>query len=111
MLWVAGADLLDGTPIYDIKPYIPYSDCHTDAAGGYAAEHESHRLKIKIPPQILEAIALDKRAALVECLESDPRPSYIDDETRVYSMRFADYDIHFRVIDETLTVVGADCRA
>lgn len=111
VLWVAGADLLDGTPIYDIKPYIPYSDCHTDAAGGYAAEHESHRLKIKIPPQILEAIALDKRAALVECLESDPRPSYIDDETRVYSMRFADYDIHFRVIGETLTVIGADCRA
>ena len=96
VLVVAGADLLDGTPILDIKPYLPASDSHPDAVGGYADAAAGHRLEVADPDGVLESFPADKRAALVECLADDPRPSYQSDG-REYSMTFAGYDVDFVV--------------
>lgn len=111
VLYVAGADLLDGTPIYDIKPYIPYSDCHIGAVGGYADKHCGYMLEVEIPHEIADKIGAKKLKALEECLARDPRPSYIEDGERVFSMRFADFDIRFKVQEGKLTVVGAEISA
>ena len=96
VLIVEGADLLDGTPIYDIKPYIGHSDCHTDAVSGFADTAMDHRLSVKDPDGLLDAVPEDNREVLIRCLELDPRPSYHDDERR-YGMRFSEYDISFAV--------------
>ena len=108
VLVVSGADLLDGTPIYDIKPYIPFSDSHPDAVGGYADEVKDHRLSVEFPEAWLAKVPEEKRQALTDCLAEDPRPSYQDDPTRVYSMRFADLDVHFTVSGGNLTVTSVD---
>ena len=108
VLVVSGADLLDGTPIFDIKPYIPFSDSHPDAVGGYADEVKDHRLSVEFPEEWLLNIPEEKRQALVDCLAEDPRPSYQDDPTRVYSMRFAEFDVHFTVSNGNLTVTSVD---
>ena len=108
VLVVSGADLLDGTPIYDIKPYIPFSDSHPDAVGGYADEVKDHRLSVEFPEACLAKVPEEKRQALTDCLAEDPRPSYQDDPTRVYSMRFADLDVHFTVSGGNLTVTSVD---
>ena len=108
VLVVAGADLLDGTPIYDIKPYLPFSDCHPDAVGGYADEVKDHRLEVDFPEELLARIPPAKRLALTECLGEDPRPSYQDDPARVYNMRFDAFDIRFTVKDGVATVVAVD---
>lgn len=108
VLIVAGADLLDMTPIIDVKPYIPFSDCHTDAVGGYSDCFADHKLNVFIPPELAEIIPEDKSAALTECLSDDPRPSYQDDPQRIYSMRFSDMDVHFRVEGDCAIVVGID---
>ena len=108
VLVVSGADLLDGTPIYDIKPYIPFSDSHPDAVGGYADEVKDHRLSVEFPEVCLAKVPEEKRQALTDCLAEDPRPSYQDDPTRVYSMRFADLDVHFTVSGGNLTVTSVD---
>ena len=104
-LVVEGADLLDGTPIYDIKPYIPHSDCHPDAVGSYADLHQDHALSVNDPDGCLALLPEDKRIAAVACLKEDPRPSYQTDPERIYRMRFADCEIAFRVDGVTLTVV------
>lgn len=106
-LVVSGIDMLDKTPIYDIKPYIPYADCIKDAKGSYADEMCSHSLKVEIDDSVLSKICLDKRSAIIQCLSDDPRPSYHNDN-RGYSMRFANYDIHFYVDGNTLVVTGID---
>ena len=106
VLIVSGADLLDNTPIYDIKPYIPYCDCHTDAKGSYAEEMNSHRLEVDFPPKYLSMIPKDKQSAAAECLAEDPRPSYQDDPNRIYNMKFAGFDIHFKVEGGKATVTG-----
>ena len=108
VLVVSGADLLDGTPIFDIKPYLPFSDSHPDAVGGYADGVKDHRLAVDFPDRLLRAIPEDKREALCACLAEDPRPSYQDDPTRVYSMRFATFDVHFTVREGHLTVTAVD---
>ena len=108
VLVVAGADLLDGTPIYDVKPYIPYADCKPDAVGGYTDTVEARHLEVVFPDEWLGMIRTDKRDALIECLAQDPRPSYKEDSERIYSMKFADYDVHFIVMDSTATVVKVD---
>lgn len=108
VLVVGGADLLDGTPIYDIKPYLPFSDSHPDAVGGYADGVRDHRLEVEIPPECLACIPADKREALAACLAEDPRPSYQEDPERMYSMRFAGLDVHFTVRGDTLTVRSVD---
>lgn len=108
VLIVSGADLLDMTPIYDIKPYIPYSDCHTDAVGGYTESIEKKVLSVEFPKEILEIVPPDKRKALIGCLSQDPRPSYQEDENRVYGMSFAGMNIRFRVVDDTLYIIGIE---
>ena len=106
VLIVGGADLLDGTPIYDIKPYLPYSDSKPDAKGGYADEEANHRLDVVIEDELLEKVEEEKRQPLLDCLADDPRPSYHDDEKRIYKMTFAEYEIEFTVDGNLLTVVA-----
>ena len=104
-LVVEGADLMNGTPIYDIKPYLPSSDCHTDAIGGFADAHNDYKLMVNFPTELLNLIAVEKQNGLLECLSDDPRPSYIDDEDRVYGMKYADYNVKFTVSEKILTVI------
>lgn len=104
VLLVSGADLLDGTPVFDVKPYLPFADCVTDATGGYAAAHEGHRLQVDFPENLLSEIPQDKRDGLIETLADDPRPSYQDDPSRVYGMRFGGWEIKFTVRNNALTV-------
>ena len=103
VLIVEGADLLDGTPIYDIKPYIRHSDCHADAVSGFADAAMDHRLSVTDPEGLLNVIPEEKRIILVGCLELDPRPSYHEDERR-YGMRYADYGISFTVEGDVLKI-------
>ncbi len=107
VLLIAGADLLDMTPIFDVKPYLPYVDSHPKAKGGYAEEEQNHRLNVLFEEGLERLIPPKKLEGLIECLADDPRPSYHDDG-RIYSMRFADTDVHFQVNGDTLTVVGID---
>ncbi len=97
VLVVRGADLLDMTPIYDIKPYIPYADCHYDASGGFTDERERIKLSVKWKSGVGENIPEEKRKAIEGCVSEDPRPSYQEDENRIYSMRFSEFDVHFKV--------------
>lgn len=104
VLKVSGVDLLDGTPIFDIKPYLP-SDCYEDAVCGYADEVYEYRLNVIFPDELLERLPTDKRDAAIACLQEDPRPSYQDDE-RIYGMMFDRFDIKFTVKDGILTVTN-----
>ena len=104
VLHVGGADLMDGTPIFDIKPYISYSDCHPDAAVGFTDRTGEFLLDVDFPRQLLEKLPPDKREAALAVLSHDPRPSYQRSETRVYGLIFAGFDIRFTVREEHLTV-------
>ncbi|MBE6689511.1 MAG: tRNA (N6-threonylcarbamoyladenosine(37)-N6)-methyltransferase TrmO [Ruminococcaceae bacterium] len=108
VLIVSGVDLLDMTPIYDIKPYIPLADCRTEAKGGYSEAKRDFYVQVVFPPELLELIPREKREALIQCLAEDPRPAYHDEPDRVYSMKFAGFDVHFEVKSGVLTVVGTD---
>ena len=108
VLWVAGADLMDGTPIYDIKPYLPYADCRPEALGGFAPAPAGARLAVDIPPELLERVPEDKRAALAGVLSQDPRPSYQHDPERVYGMAFAGLEVRFQVEGDRLKVVSVE---
>ena len=101
---MAGADLMDGTPIYDVKPYLPDTECHPQAAGGFTESVRDHRLQVVFPELWLEKIPPDKREALLGILREDPRPGYQNDPRRVYGMEYGGYDIHFQVCGEVLTV-------
>ena len=104
VLRVAGADLLDGTPILDIKPYVPYADSHPEALGGFASVPKTASLAVEIPPALLEKIPAGKRAALLGVLAQDPRPPSQDDPERVYGMAFGGLEIRFQVREDKLTV-------
>ncbi len=104
VLVVSGADLLDGTPIYDIKPYLPYADCHPEAVGGFAADAPEKHLHVVISEALIDRIPPEKRPALLDVLSLDPRPSYHNDPSRIYGMRFADMEVRFTVTDGVLTV-------
>ena len=104
VLVVGGADLLDGTPIYDVKPYLAFTDSHPDAKGGFADEVRDYSLSVEISEELLSRVAESKRRALVTVLEGDPRPSYKPDGDHVYGMRYADYEVSFTVSDGILTV-------
>ena len=108
VLHVRGADLVDGTPILDIKPYLPYVDSHPDAVGGFADPVKDLRLEVVCPPSLLEPLSPRQREALLQVLEEDPRPSYQDDPERVYGMDFAGYNVRFAVAGDTLTVCGVE---
>ncbi len=104
VLYVSGADLVDGTPIYDIKPYLPYVDCHPDATEGYTSQTRLHQLQVEFPAELLARYPQDKQAAIVHVLEQDPRPAYINDPERIYGLSFAGYDVKFKVEGERLVV-------
>lgn len=110
VLVVGGADLLDGTPIYDIKPYLPYVDSHPDARGGFGAEKVDYSLRVHFPSELEERILPDQREAIRGLLSGDPRPSYQNDPERVYGVRYADYNIKFTVSNGVLTVVNVFCE-
>ena len=104
VLHVSGADLMDGTPIYDIKPYVPYSDCHTDAVGGFVDKVERVKLTVCCDDALLTQVPAEKRDALLGVLAEDPRPSYQEDPERIYGMAFAGLEVKFSVVGEQLTV-------
>ena len=104
VLHVAGADLMDGTPIYDIKPYIPYADCHPEATGGFTVTTEMPAVKVVFPPELLEIVPENKREALTGVLEQDPRPRYQNSPERIYAMGFGGVTVRFSVDGDTLTV-------
>lgn len=104
LLIVSGADLMDGTPIFDIKPYAPYADCHPDAAGGFTDTAGDFLLEVCFPPELLEQIPEDLLEALTGVLSHDPRPSYQRDPERVYGLSFGGFNVRFRVAEKVLTV-------
>ena len=104
VLIVAGADLLDGTPILDIKPYLPHADCHPDATGGFSAPLVEKELAVVCEEALLARLPAEKRTALLGVLAQDPRPAYQEDPERIYGFGFAGYEIRFSVAGDTLTV-------
>lgn len=110
VLIVSGADMLDGTPIYDIKPYIAYSDSHPNAVCGFADPVRDYALNVNFCKELLSKIEISKQNALFEILKQDPRPSYQSDPEREYGMRFADYEIFFKVDDDLLTVTRVEVQ-
>lgn len=108
VLHVGGADLMDGTPIFDIKPYIPYGDCKMDATGGFTDRAEDFLLKVDFPEELLKKLPEQKREALIGVLSHDPRPSYQKDPKRVYGLTFAGFNIRFTVQGDLLTVQEVD---
>lgn len=105
VIHVKGADLMDGTPIYDIKPYVAYADAHADARSGFVDQTAWQPLTVVIPASLSARISADMLATLKAVLAQDPRPQYHHDPQRVYGMPFLDLDIHFQVCGQTLTVV------
>ena len=108
VLVVSGADLLDGTPIYDIKPYLPFTDSHPEAIAGFAEPVREYSLNVVFCKELLSKIDISKQNALIKILEHDPRPSYQDDPEREYGMKFSDYEIFFNVAEDTLTVTRVE---
>ena len=104
ILYVAGADLMDGTPIYDIKPYITYTDSHPDATEGFAGAVKGKELVVEFPEELLRQYPEEKQEAIIGVLKQDPRPAYDTDETRVYGVEFAGFDVRFVVKENYLTV-------
>ena len=108
VLQVRGADLMDGTPILDIKPYLPYTDAHPDAAGGFAAQALQQTVAVDCPPALLARLPADRRPALLDVLAQDPRPGYQHEPGRVYGFPFAGFEVRFTVEDGRLTVVSIE---
>lgn len=103
-LVVSGADMMDGTPIYDVKPYLPYVDCVPDAKGGFTEKTAGYALEVDFPPELLEMVPQMQRETLLGALRHDPRPAYQQDESRVYGMPYGDLDVRFTVQGSRLTV-------
>lgn len=107
---VAGSDLMDGTPILDIKPYLPYTDARPDATGGFADPLRDHELSVEFTPCLAEKLPAELRIALTEVLSQDPRPQYQNDPERIYGFPFAGYEVRFRVEGTVLTVLEIEKR-
>ena len=105
VIYVKGADLMNQTPIYDIKPYVAYADAHPDARSGFVDNTEWEPLKVELPPELATKVPEEERASLIATLEQDPRPRYHNDPNRIYGMPFLHLDIRFKVANNTLTVV------
>lgn len=105
VLHVAGADLMDGTPVYDIKPYLPFADSHPEAVGGFADPVHDYALEVVFPEELLLMIPEEARQSLIDVLRQDPRPSYQSDPARIYGVPFGKYDVRFQVSDNVLTVI------
>lgn len=110
VIHVRGADLMDGTPIYDIKPYLPYADCRPNAVGGFAAEKPEGKLRVEIPEAMCAAVSGELLSALRGVLAQDPRPAYQKDPQRVYGLSFAGMDVRFRVDGDVLTVCAIEMK-
>lgn len=108
VLYVSGADTLDGTPIYDIKPYLAYTDSHPEARGGFADGCAHHALRVVFPKELLEKLPKEKRKAACEILSQDPRPQYQNDSERIYGAAFAGKNIRFKTDGEVLTVIEVE---
>ncbi len=108
VLYVKGADLKDGTPIYDIKPYLAYTDSHPDAVGGFSDAVRDYHLRVQCPPELLESFTPAQQQTLLDILEQDPRPSYQNEPDRVYGFAFGGKEIHFRVDGTTLEVTDVN---
>ena len=108
ILWVSGADLMDGSPIYDIKPYLAYTDAHPEARGGFALSDREGTLQVDFPAELLERVLPEHREGLLGVLAQDPRPGYQDDPERIYKMGFAEYEIQFSVRENRLLVRGVE---
>ncbi len=104
VLVVSGADMMDGTPVYDIKPYIPYADCHPEAVGGFTQTTEKRRVDVVIPSGLTQMLPPEKMDALMGILREDPRPAYQEDPERVYGFAYAGFNVRFRVSEGVLTV-------
>lgn len=104
VLYVSGADLMDGTPIFDIKPYLAYTDSHADATGGFTDVQEKKTLTVEIPPELLSKLPEDRQRALIAVLAQDPRPAYQNSPDRIYGFGFGSFEIRFTVTENTLTV-------
>ena len=104
VLVVTGADMMDGTPVFDIKPYIPFADSHPEAKGGFTDQTKEYGLDVRIPEEFLTLLPEEKRSPLRTVLSQDPRPSYQEDPARVYGMEFAGYEVKFTVSGGTLYV-------
>ena len=107
ILLLGGADLVDGTPVYDIKPYVPYADSYPDAAGGFTDEVAWKPLEVDFPPELLERVPEEKRTALRGVLAMDPRPAYQEDPERIYGFAFAGLELRFSVAEGRLRVLSA----
>ena len=110
VLHISGADLMDGTPIYDIKPYIAYTDSHPDAISGFASKPAEYLLEIDLSEDLLEKIPTDLRKSLIEVLAHDPRPQYHDDPERIYGMRFGSMEVKFKVDGDRLVVLQIEAN-
>lgn len=108
VLYVTGADLMDKTPIYDIKPYLPYADAYPEAVGGFAEERKSYRLEVVFSEQCREMFAQQELKVLEEILSQDPRPSYQEDPNRVYGMAYAGREVKFKVENGTVLICGCE---
>ncbi len=108
VLHILGADLLDGTPIFDIKPYLPYADCRPEASGGFAPDAPGGKLLVKLPPELGKKVPPEKLSALLGVLAEDPRPPYQDDPQRIYGMAFAGLEVRFSVEGTALTVIEVE---
>ncbi len=111
VLVVSGADLMNGTPIFDIKPYLSFTDCHADAKDGFAGEKSTYGLDVIIPDEISCQLSQSKAAVLKNMLSQDPRPSYIDDEHRIFGFKYGIYEIKFKVKEKTLTVISIESNS
>ena len=106
VLHISGADLMNGTPIFDIKPYLPYVDSHPDALNVFANSIKDYALHVTDPHEMLSYVPIEKRSAIIEILSQDPRPSYQEDPKRIYGLRFSDYEIKFRVEKNILYILS-----
>lgn len=105
MLYISGADLMDGTPIFDVKPYLAFTDSHVDAQGGFSSKIEPYRLQVDFPAELLKHIPKEKQNTLLGVLSEDPRPAYQEDPERIYGLNFAGFNVRFRVEGNCLFVV------
>ena len=105
ILWVSGADLMNGTPILDIKPYLPNTDCIPDAKGGFSTQVEWKELQVEISDELLELLPEANRETIINLLSQDPRPAYHNDPEKVYGVRYGEQNIRFTVLEQTLRVI------
>ena len=111
VLWVEGADMVDGTPVFDIKPYLPYADSAPEAKGGFGEALKGEKLEVSVPPELTAKLPPEKLAPLLDALAQDPRPAYIDDAERVYGFAYAGFEVKFRVEEGKAIVTDIEVRA